>query len=279
METNTSGMTSAPGTAAERTGQSASSPRAAQTGAGTGAKPAPDAVRGTAAGNLASVTRAMGETARPGTEAARASQMARQSGKAESGSSGNPQGRNALTGGAPASAAALQEARQRAQAAISSMGERAGQETTSAQGLAENSLMQALFPYQQAFLRRQQAISSIHAGWNRQAQMTQSAYPGFQLQQEMRNPRFSKLLGMGVDVRTAYEAAHREEMLMDAMAYTADHVREMAVRDIQARGMRPAENGESGRGYAPYPSAVRESTRSQREAWEQEARLRKVVLR
>ena len=58
---------------------------------------------------------------------------------------------------------------------------------------------------------------------------------------------FCVLLG-GVDVKTAYETVHRDRIMSDAMAYTASKVRKQVVDNIQAKGMRPVENGASSQG-------------------------------
>ena len=44
----------------------------------------------------------------------------------------------------------------------------------------------------------------------------------------------------------AYEFVHRDELIGGAMKYTADKIREMTLKDIQQRGLRPGENGLSG---------------------------------
>ena len=70
------------------------------------------------------------------------------------------------------------------------------------------------------------------------------AMPDFDLRNEIRgNKLFSQMLLSGVPVKTAYETVHREEIFSGAMAYTAGKVREQVVKGIQAKGMRPMENG------------------------------------
>ena len=59
----------------------------------------------------------------------------------------------------------------------------------------------------------------------------------------MRHTFATLSLKSGVDVRTAYEVAHHDEIISGAMQFTAQKVKEKTVNDIRARGMRPSEGG------------------------------------
>ncbi len=94
-----------------------------------------------------------------------------------------------------------------------------------------------------------QLIKSRVAQWIKQGEELKSKLPYFDLRQEMKEHKeFSKLLLGGVDVKTAYETVHRDRIMSDAMAYTASKVRKQVVDNIQAKGMRPVENGTSSQG-------------------------------
>ncbi|MBE6990212.1 MAG: hypothetical protein E7426_05655 [Ruminococcaceae bacterium] len=70
-----------------------------------------------------------------------------------------------------------------------------------------------------------------------------AVYPGFRWQRELADPAFARLIGAGVDGRTAYEVVHREELLRRAMRYAAGRAVTQTARSI-ASGARPvAENG------------------------------------
>ena len=75
-------------------------------------------------------------------------------------------------------------------------------------------------------------------------------YPGLSLEAEANDPetgeQFMRLLSSGVDVRTAYEVIHKDDIISGAMHYTAQKVKEKTVNDIRARGLRPQENGAQG---------------------------------
>lgn len=72
----------------------------------------------------------------------------------------------------------------------------------------------------------------------RQARMT---YPRLDLRKELASPRFADMVLRGVDVKTAYEAVHHEEMLRSAMGYGVQRAAEKLSR-AQITG-RVAENG------------------------------------
>lgn len=90
---------------------------------------------------------------------------------------------------------------------------------------------------------RERLKGRIHS-WLKQADEFKESMPDFDLRNEIRgNKLFSQMLLSGVPLKTAYETVHRDEILSGAMAYTAGKVREQVVKGIQAKGMRPMENG------------------------------------
>lgn len=101
--------------------------------------------------------------------------------------------------------------------------------------------------------RRRQAEQTL-AIWNQQAEDCKRFYGNFDLAEECSNPgtgqRFLGLLQSGVDVRTAYEVIHKDDIIGGAMQYTAQAIQKKTVDDIRARGMRPAENGGGGNAAA-----------------------------
>lgn len=79
--------------------------------------------------------------------------------------------------------------------------------------------------------------------WSNQADEAKVMYPNFELKKELENPAFAKLLGAGVDVKSAYQAIHMDEIVGGAMAYTAKTVEKKVADNVRARGSRPSENG------------------------------------
>lgn len=82
------------------------------------------------------------------------------------------------------------------------------------------------------------------AGWMEESKQVKAIYPQFDLRSEMQNPKFVDLLRVpGVDVRTAYELTHKDEIVAGAMQFTAKTVEKKIADKIAANGVRPTENG------------------------------------
>lgn len=101
--------------------------------------------------------------------------------------------------------------------------------------------------------REQQSIQQqqLRAHFNKLAQQADEAkklYPGLDLQTEMQNPAFARLTspGVGIDVRTAYEVVHRDEMRGAEMQFAAQKSAERMANAIRSGSMRPVENGLQG---------------------------------
>lgn len=82
------------------------------------------------------------------------------------------------------------------------------------------------------------------AGWMEESKQVKAIYPQFDLRSEMQNPKFVDLLRVpGVDVRTAYELTHKDDIIAGAMQFTAKTVEKKIADKIAANGARPTENG------------------------------------
>ncbi len=87
-------------------------------------------------------------------------------------------------------------------------------------------------------------LKDMAYSWVAQGEELKGVFPDFDLRNELQgNKLFPQLLLAGVDLRTAYEVVHKDEILSGAMAYTAGMVREQLVQGIQAKSIRPQENG------------------------------------
>ena len=84
----------------------------------------------------------------------------------------------------------------------------------------------------------------------RQGEEIRKVYPGFDLTRELRDPRFARLTApeSGVDVRTAYEALHRDEIAPAMMAFAARKAQEKLAGAMRSGMLRPPENGSQGAG-------------------------------
>lgn len=111
---------------------------------------------------------------------------------------------------------------------------------------SENAELRAAIEQRQ----RQEQAANVYAKWEQDAQTVQQLYGNFDLRAECQNPEtgrnFVRLLQNGVDVRTAYEVIHKDELLSGAIGYAVQSTQKRTMDNIRARGMRPQENGAGG---------------------------------
>lgn len=81
------------------------------------------------------------------------------------------------------------------------------------------------------------------AQWMDQAKNAKQMYPNLDFKAEFQNDAFRRLLSAGVDVGTAYQVIHKDEIMPAAMQYTAKAVEQKITNKIIANGARPVENG------------------------------------
>lgn len=102
--------------------------------------------------------------------------------------------------------------------------------------------------------QRHQNAELLYQKWQEESDACKQVYPNFDLRAEINQPetseRFMSLLKSGVDVRTAYEVVHKDDIIGGAMQLTAQKIQEKTIADIRTRGMRPAENGGAGNSTA-----------------------------
>lgn len=92
--------------------------------------------------------------------------------------------------------------------------------------------------------KQREEVDKQVASWVEQSKQVQAVYPSFDLKSEMGNERFIELLQVpGVDVRTAYELIHKDDIIAGAMQFTAKTVEKKLTDKIMANGARPMENG------------------------------------
>ena len=112
----------------------------------------------------------------------------------------------------------------------------------------------------------QEKASQLYASWMNQAEQLKSVYPAFNLETELKNPQFMDLLRVPtIDVRTAYEVIHKDEILHGAMQYTAKTVEQKLTNKMMANGARPTENGTSSQSASLTKSDVSQLSKAERE--------------
>lgn len=102
----------------------------------------------------------------------------------------------------------------------------------------------------------QKAMQQTYANWMEQAEEAKKTYPKLDMHVEAKNPEFLKLLNAGINVKTAFEVIHKDEIIPAAMQYTAKQVEQKIANKIQANGNRPSENGLSNHSSASVKSDV-----------------------
>lgn len=118
-----------------------------------------------------------------------------------------------------------------------------------------------------------------YAAWMDQAKDLKNVYPSFDLRTELQNPQFVNLLRSNIDVRTAYEVAHKDEIIHAAMQFTAKKAEQKLANKIIAGGSRPTENGNSSQSAAIVKDRVSSLSRADREEIDRRvARGEKIVF-
>ena len=112
--------------------------------------------------------------------------------------------------------------------------------------------------------QRQENGKKLYAAWMQQADETKKVYPSFDIQTEMNNPQFLALLRSNIDVRTAYEVTHKDEIIQGAMQFTAQTVESKLAKKIASNGARPAENGMKSQSAAVVKSDVSQLSKADR---------------
>ena len=105
----------------------------------------------------------------------------------------------------------------------------------------------------------------LYAQWMDQAEKAKAIYPSFDLRAEMQNPKFTDLLRANIDVRTAYEVVHKDDIIPAAMQFTAKTVEQKLTNKIIANGARPTENGSSSQSSTVVKSDVSQLTKADRD--------------
>ncbi|MBQ7873758.1 MAG: hypothetical protein IJ306_01155 [Oscillospiraceae bacterium] len=122
----------------------------------------------------------------------------------------------------------------------------------------ENAELRAFKQQQQ----NQENADRLSAAWIKQAESAKQFYPSFDLKTELMNPKFTDLLKANIDVKTAFEVLHKDEIIPAAMQYTAQEVERKLVNKVMAGGMRPAENGTGAQASAIVKNDVSKLTRA-----------------
>lgn len=101
--------------------------------------------------------------------------------------------------------------------------------------------------------------------WYARSVEVKKIYPEFDIFAEASNPSFVSLIKNGIDVKTAYEVIHHNDIVARAADTAARDAEKKTVEAIKQRAMRPAENGLSSKSSAIYANGVSSLTPKDRE--------------
>jgi hypothetical protein len=96
--------------------------------------------------------------------------------------------------------------------------------------------------------KREQEANRVYSRWMKDAEATKQIYPSFDFRTEMQNPKFQELLRSHIDVKTAYEVIHKDEIIPAAMQFAVQTAEKNFANKVMANGSRPLENGNSSQG-------------------------------
>ena len=130
---------------------------------------------------------------------------------------------------------------------------------------AESAQLQAI---RQEEVRRRE-FDAKYAEWSMQADFAKNEYPNLDLNTEMQNKDFFGLLTRGIDVKTAYQVIHHDEIVQSAISTatqrTAQAVQQQTVNNIRSKGLRPDESAGSSQAGFTFKADPHKWTKADRE--------------
>jgi hypothetical protein len=127
--------------------------------------------------------------------------------------------------------------------------------------------------------RQREAAERQYQVWMQQAEEAKPFYPSLDLHEEAQNPKFMELLRSNIDVRTAYEVIHKDDIIAGAMQAAAQTAAQKVANSVAANAARPRENG-SGQGAATVNFDVSKMTKAQRQEYVRRAKMgEKITFR
>ena len=120
---------------------------------------------------------------------------------------------------------------------------------TAAEAAAPTAGMTPPVPQEEAAPAHQPAEDPVWQAIAREAAALREDYPAFDLEAEMADPQFGMLLatlnGLGWPdaLRTAYQAAHHEQIMASVLGYAVAQARSRMADSIRSGQARPAETG------------------------------------
>lgn len=112
--------------------------------------------------------------------------------------------------------------------------------------------------------KREEDANRVYTQWMREADSTKQVYPSFDFRAEMQNPKFQELLRSHIDVKTAYEVIHKDEIIPAAMQFAVQTAEKNFANKVMANGSRPLENGNSSQGASSVTTDTTKMSKEER---------------
>ena len=126
---------------------------------------------------------------------------------------------------------------------------------------------------------RQDHAQQMYSEWRQEAEKIKNIYPSLDFDTEIQDENFMSLLRSGIDVRTAYEVVHKDDIISGAMQFASKTVEKKLADKIASNKSRPTENGSGAAGAVNVKSDVSKLTRADRdEIARRVARGEKIVF-
>jgi hypothetical protein len=121
-----------------------------------------------------------------------------------------------------------------------------------------------VYQRQMEFQKKQEELdrkaNETYNGWMREAEPLKERYPDFNLENELQNPEFGKLLQRGIPMEHAYKLLHHDELIAAAEKSAAEKIS----KNVQSRAARPSENGLGNQSGVVVKSDVHKLTKKDR---------------
>lgn len=138
----------------------------------------------------------------------------------------------------------------------------------------ENAQFRAVFEERS----RKEEMDKIYGKWVEQAEEAKQFYPDFDLGTEMdASPSFVQLMQAGIDVKTAYEVSHKDEILTRVATVSARKAEKRVVDSIKAKGTRPSENGTGSQGGISVSKDINKLTNDELDDYIKRARQGETI--
>lgn len=119
-------------------------------------------------------------------------------------------------------------------------------------------------------MQKQQQVREQYAGWLKEAEELRGIYPDFDLEKELQNDDFKRILGQpnaqyAISMKQAYEIIHHEDIINGIRQKAEQETQKRVVDNIKSRGARPVEGAVSQQSGVTYKTDVTKLTKKDRE--------------